>query len=409
MNRIFYGWWIVLACFFISFYVGGIVFFGFTAFIQPIRDEFGWSYTEISIAAGLRGLEMGFFAPAVGFLVDRFGARRLMFAGTITMGFGLLLLSFTGSLITFYTASLLLALGAGGCTSVVTMTLVANWFQRNVGVALGVMTSGFGASGLLVPLIVRLIDTYGWRSTLVIFAVAMWIVGIPLTLLIRNRPEEYGVLPDGEVFRDIGQAGQGETTPPPADVTRLIDLLRTRSFFYLNFLEFIRMMSVTAVVTHIMPCLGHIGIDRSIAGMAAAAIPLWSIAGRFGFGWLGDLFDKRRVMAMTFFLMSAGLLSLSYAEALWALILFLLLFPPGLGGSMVIRGAILREYFGRKSFGKMIGIVMGSASIGGIIGPTMAGWSLDGLNSYTPVWVALFGLTLLATVLTRRVTQMGHS
>ena len=75
---IFYGWWIVLAGFLIGLYVGSVVFFGFTAFVEPLKREFGWTYTQISLAASLRGLEMGIFAPLVGFLADRFGSRRLM-------------------------------------------------------------------------------------------------------------------------------------------------------------------------------------------------------------------------------------------------------------------------------------------------------------------------------------------
>ena len=124
-KKIFYGWWIVLACFLISFYVGGAIFFGFTAFFEPIREEFGWSYTQISLATSLRGLEMGIFAPLIGFLVDRFGARKLVFYGTIAVGLRLILLSLTQSLAMFYASFLLIAFGAGGCASVVFMTAVA--------------------------------------------------------------------------------------------------------------------------------------------------------------------------------------------------------------------------------------------------------------------------------------------
>ena len=84
-KKFFYGWWIVAACFFLAFYVGGIIFFGFTAFFDPLRKEFGWSYAQISFAASLRGLEMGIFAPVIGILVDRFGSRILIFCGTIAV------------------------------------------------------------------------------------------------------------------------------------------------------------------------------------------------------------------------------------------------------------------------------------------------------------------------------------
>ena len=397
VKRIFYGWWIVLACFFISFYVGGVIFFGFTAFFEPIRAESGWSYAQISFAASLRGLEMGLLAPVVGFLVYRFGARALILCGTLTVGAGLIFLSLTQSLAMFYGAFLLISFGAGGCTSVVTMAVVANWFRKKIGMAFGIMASGFGAGGIVVPFIVWSIEAYGWRTTLVILGLTMWAMGVPLFFVIRNSPEQYGYAPDGEIcevpsetheIRDYGEE------------IGFKDALRSRAFLFLNIVEAVRLMTIAAVATHVMPYLSSLGIPRSVCGFVAAAIPLCSIIGRFGFGWLGDTFDKRHVLAMTFLFMGIGVFVFCYVNTLWIVVPFLLLFPPGFGGSMVLRGAIIREYFGRDAFGKLLGITMGSASIGGIIGPTLAGWMFDTVGSYKPVWLIFCGVSIAATVLT---------
>jgi OFA family oxalate/formate antiporter-like MFS transporter len=142
LKRVFYGWWITLACSLIGLYVAGAIFFGFTAFFEPIAAEFAWSYTQISFAVSLRGLEMGIFAPLVGFLADYFGPRKVLFWGAIITGAGLILLGQTQSLAMFYCSFVLLAFGAGGCTTVVTMTAVANWFRKKAGIALGVVGSG---------------------------------------------------------------------------------------------------------------------------------------------------------------------------------------------------------------------------------------------------------------------------
>jgi MFS family permease len=398
--RIFYGWWIVLACFFIGLYVGGVVFYGFTAFFEPIREEFGWSYTQISFAASLRGLEMGFIAPLVGFLVDRFGSRKLILYGTITVGIGLIFLSVTQSLAMFYGSFLLVAFGAGGCTVVVTMSTVANWFHKKVSIAMGVMASGIGVSGFFVPLIVWLIEVYGWRTTLIILGLGMWALGIPLSFVIRDRPEQYGYLPDG--------ASSVEPIPKLEIQDRGMEIgfkeaLKKRSFLYLCTAEAIRMIAVAAVIIHVMPYLGSEGVSRATAGIVAGAIPLFSIIGRFGFGWLGDVFDKKYVLVWTLFLMGLGMLAFCYVQVTGVVFLFLLLFAPGYGGGMVIRGAILREYFGRDSFGKMIGILMGFGSIGGIIGPTLAGWAFDTLGSYNTIWLVFCGIIGLAIVLMLRI------
>jgi OFA family oxalate/formate antiporter-like MFS transporter len=400
MKNIFYGWWIVLSCSLIGLYVGGIVFFGFTAFFEPIREEFGWSYTQISFAASLRGLETGVFSPIVGFLADRFGSRKLILYGTITVGFGLILLSLTQSLAMFYGSFLLIAFGAGGCTVVVTMTAVANWFHRKVGIALGLMGSGIGAGGLMVPLIVRLIDLYQWRTTLIILGVGMWLLGIPLSFVIRNRPEQYGLFPDGEAPRDpspnLQLQGKGMEIG-------LKEAFKRRAFLYLNVMEAVRLMTIMAVFTHVMPYLSGVGMKRSTAGLVAGAMPLVSIIGRAGFGWLGDLFEKRHMLAMVLSLISVGTLAFSYIHVQWVIFVFLLLFPLGHGGSMVLRGSFLREYFGRDSFGKILGIIMGSAAIGGIVGPTLAGWVFDTLGSYHAIWLFLSGLVGLTIVMILRI------
>jgi len=400
IKRIFYGWWIVLACFFIGLYVGGVVFYGFTAFFEPIREEFGWSYMQISFAASLRGLEMGFIAPLVGFLVDRFGSRKLILYGTITVGLGLISLSLTQSLAMFYGSFLLVAFGAGGCTVVVTMSVVANWFHRKVGIALGVMASGVGASGFFVPLIVWLINVYGWRTTLIVLGLGMWALGIPLSFVIRDRPEQYGYLPDGE--SSVEPIPKLEIQGRGVEIG-LKEALKTRSFLYLCTAEAIRMIAVAAVIIHVMPYLSSVGVPRATAGIVAGAIPLFSIIGRFGFGWLGDVFDKKYVMVWALFLMGLGMLAFCYVQVTGVVFLFLLLFAPGYGGGMVIRGAILREYFGRDSFGKMIGILMGFGSIGGIIGPTLAGWAFDTLGSYNIIWLVFCGIIGLAIWLMLRI------
>jgi MFS family permease len=406
-KNLYYGWWIVIACFIINLYVGGITFFGFTAFFEPIQREFNWSYTQISLATSLRGLEMGIFAPIVGFLVDRFGSRKLLLGGTIIIGIGLILLSFTQSLLMFYLCILFISFGAGGCASVVTMTVVAIWFKKNVGLALGVMACGIGAGGLIIPLIVFLIDASGWRSTLVILGVGMWLLGIPLSLIVRDRPEELGLRADGsitELHKTPDHKNGSEKTK-----AAFLEIIKNRSFLYLVIAETVRLMAVNAVVTHLMPYLSFIGMSRTASGAVAAALPLVSIAGRLGFGWWGDRFDKRIVYATTFFFMSLGVFAFCYVDSFWGLLLFVFLFAPGFGGGMVVRGALLQKYFGMASFGKMLGIMLGFGSIGGIIGPTLTGWVFDTLGSYNLVWYGLSAISGVTIFLIMKIKPISSS
>jgi len=399
-KNLYYGWWVVLACFTIGLYVSGVTFFGFTAFFEPIQREFGWSYAQISLASSLRGFEVGILAPLVGFLVDRFGSRKLLLGGNIVIAIGLILMSFTTSLPMFYLSILFIALGAGGCTSVVVMTAVAIWFKKNVGLALGIVSSGFGAGGAVIPFIVYLIDATGWRTTVVILAAGMLLLGVPLSLLVRDPSEELEAIP-GKPARPQAACVEEESAGKKSGAFR--EMIRSRSFLYLNATEAARMVVIVAVATHLMPYLSSIGMSRTSAGAVAAAVPLVSIVGRFGFGWCSDRFDKRIVLAATFLLMSAGVFAFCYVQSLWVLVLFVLLFAPGFGGGIVLRGAMLREYFGMSSFGKMLGIVLWSGSIGGIVGPTLAGWMFDTLGSYTLVWYGSGAISGVCIFLSMRI------
>ena len=400
MNPIYYGWWIVLASFITAFYVAGTIFYGFTAFIEPLANEFGWSYTQISLAASLRGLEMGLLAPFVGILVDRFGSRKLLLSGSLVLGFGIILLGFTQSLAMFYGAFILIAFGAGGCTSVVTMTAVANWFDKNVGKAMGVTVSGFGASGLIIPLIVWMIAVFGWRMTLIILGIGMWIIGIPAAFVMRNKPENAAaasIMEKSDKRNDLSQRQSNDKR------FKYTEILKKKSFLFVNLAEVIRLMALMAVVTHIMPYLSTMDISRRSSGLIAAGIPLLSIAGRFGFGWLGDIFEKKYVMAISFSLMALGMLALCYIKLTGMIYIFLFFFSNGFGGIATLRGALLREYYGKNNFGKYLGIMMGFGACGGIIGPTTAGWVFDLTGSYYFVWLVLSALVGLAIILILRI------
>lgn len=399
-RRIFYGWWIVIACFFISLYTGGVVFYGFTAFFEPLANEFGWSYAQISFAASLRGLEAGLLAPLVGMLVDRWGPRRLLFGGAIITSLGLILLSRTTSLGMFYGAFVLLAIGLNTCSSTVLMTAVANWFQKKIGIATGIMVSGYGFGGLLVPVIVNLIDIYEWQMTIVILAIGMLAVCLPLSLLVRHKPEQYGYKPDGEAVGTVifnNNLAQVKTN----DVNvRTRQALKSRTFWHITLALLCQAMLLSAVVTHVMPYLSSIGVARAKSSLIAMAIPLTSIGGRLGLGWLGDRLDKRRVIAGALAMMCGGLLCFGFAssEAIWLLVPFLILFGIGYGGNNTLRASVIREFFGRSNFGAIHGIVLGIMMLGNITGPPLAAWVFEKWGSYQLIWFAFAGIAVAATL-----------
>jgi sugar phosphate permease len=400
--NIFYGWWVVAACFGIAFYVSGTVAFGFTAFFEPIAEEFGWSYTQISFAASLRGLEMGIFAPLLGFLVDRFGARRLLFAGTISVGLGLILLGRIQTLGMFYGAFVVVGLGTSACTATVMTPAVGNWFKKDIGKALGIMNIGIGCGGILLPLIAVLIDHYQWRGAITILGIGTLLIGMPLSLVVRQRPEQYGYLPDGA--KATAPHSPGEL--PDLEVN-LRAALRTRVFWHLSIAEALRLMTLTALITHIIPYLSSVGISRAQATAVAAAIPLLSIGARLLFGWLGDRYNKFHIMALLYFLGGVSILIFAYVDREWLLVPFLILFPLS-WGAPPLQGAILRECFGRLSLGSILGILGGLITVARIFGPSLAGWTYDTFGRYHSVWLFFAGTFGVAVVLMLTVRPLKN-
>jgi len=266
-----------------------------------------------------------------------------------------------------------------------------------MGLALGLLISGFGASGLLVPIIVWLIDAFGWRPAVVILGVGMWIIGIPLSLVIRNGPEEMGFLPDGGKVEPAAKVGP-ETPVGDGEAISFRDALKHKAFLLIALSEGLRMTAVAAVATHIMPYLNLLQMPRTKAGLVARAVPVLSIVGRFVFGWLSDTFDKRNMTALSLGMMSLGMFALCRVDAPWVMVLFLILFPTGFGGAITLRGVFIREYFGLETFGRMLGIVMGFSAVGGIVGPTLAGFAFDTLGTYRTSWIGL-GIAPSFTVL----------
>ncbi|MFQ6122950.1 MAG: MFS transporter [Dehalococcoidales bacterium] len=408
--KIFYGWWIVGASFFIALYVGGTVFYGFTAFFEPIANEMGWSYTQISLAASLRGLEIGLLSPIAGILVDRWGPRRVIFGGVFITVSGLLLLSSARSLIMFYGAFALLSIGVSACTVTVLLTAIANWFRKKIGLATGIAICGFGFSGLLIPVIVRLIAAYDWRTAVTILALGMIVMTLPLSLLFRHKPEQYGYFPDGQKHGIV-------TYPNEADPWQVVEAevgtkqaLKSGTFLRLALSRMYHTMMITAVITHVMPYLSTIGISRARSGLVATAIPLMSIFGRFGFGWFGDKFNRRLVATTSFIMIGSGVLCFAYAStmSIWLLVPFLFLMGIGYGGSNALLPSLGREYFGRTNFGSIYGVIEGIGAIGGIIGPAIAGWAFDNWGSYQISWLLLAGLAVVPIVSVFTITPVRN-
>ena len=409
-RKIFYGWWIVLASAILNFFAGGTFFYGFTVFFNPIRGTFGWTAAVTSVAFVFQRLEAGVLGPIAGYLVDRIGPRKLMVPGWIITGIGFLWMSRIDSLSSFYGSFMLIAAGLSLGSFVVMNAAVANWFSRKRSRALTFIYVGFGLSGLLVPLVGEFITRFGWRESLVIIGITLWAVGIPLSLLMRHKPVQYGYLPDGETKTAItepsdesklsssGEIMEQDSAPSDIDFT-VKEALRTRAFWLLAFVFFFQHIGTSAVMVHIKPYLVSVDIPRQICDWAVTGMTVCSLIGRLGFGLLGDFANKRYLIAtaLTFQAIGLFLFSLIDADKTWLIIPFLLTYAPGYGGPIPLRPALQGDYFGTRHFGTIMGLMLAISMLGGLFSPVFAGWVFDITGGYHSAW-QIFALTTVPAI-----------
>jgi MFS family permease len=393
---LFYGWWIAISAAILRFFSGGFFYYGFSVFFNPIRDSFHWSAADTSVAFTLRGVETGLFSPVVGALADRVAPRKLMVAGWTVIGVGFMLMSRINSLWAFYGSFVFVALGSSFGTGLVMNTTIANWFTRKRSRALALGFIGPGASGLLAPVLALSLGQVGWRHTLFFMGVASLLVGIPLSLMFRDRPQNYGQLSDGDSPLPAGDAAAGAAKPLSGFTAKAA--LKTRSFWMLSLSQLFQQMGTSAVAVHIVPYLESIGVPVTLAALSVTGMTVCSLIGRLGFGVLGDYANKRHLIALSIVLQAIGLVCFAFItqDTIWLLAAFLLTYGPGFGGPIPLWPGLQADFFGTRSFGTIMGLMTLTSVVGGLASPIVAGWIFDVSGSYRVAWELSILVTLPA-------------
>jgi sugar phosphate permease len=398
---LFYGWWIVLAS--MGAMVIASVFYwqGFSLFFPGLQGEFSTNRAALSGAISLSQLEGGMLGPVGGYLVERYGPRRMMTIGVVMMGIGYVLMSMVSSLVMFYIVFLaIISVGMSIGIRVPAMVAPANWFIKKRGRALGIAMTGSGLGGFFLPIIGWLIASYGWRPTMVIAGITIWVLGFPIARVMRRRPEEYGLLPDGEkpvpklqIVEDAPVETTGLATPsiPEAPSTvdgeadfSLRDALKLPVFWFLAIAFGLRQFAVGAISLHQVPYLVDTGRSLETTSIILAAVTLTSIIGRLGFGTLADHFPPRYIMAFSMMMVGLGAFILSHVtEGMGMLVLYIAVYAIGWGGGATTMNATRGAYFGRRAFGTISGSMDFVQMFGLVLGPVFAGFVFDRTGSYT--------------------------
>ena len=416
--KIFYGWWIVLAAFLVLTFTSMTGGYGLSLFYKRLIDYFGWGRTALAGAISLSRLEAGFLGGIEGFLVDRFGPRIMILMGVILTSIGMVLLSFIHSLLAFYLVFILMVTVGRSLSSMIAIdTTVANWFIRRRGTAFGLLRSAVavGAAGVIV--VAWFIDMYGWRAAFVASGIGTLIVGIPTALVMRHRPEQYGMLPDGgplEPRQVRPQEVSGGSDAAPAAVEgaearnqpagedigmTVMEALHSRPFWALSFGFAIRLMVTGAATLHAIPLVEDMGHSRATAAAVLGSMGMVSIIGRLGGGFLNDILGTKVVAVGSVCTLAISCLVIAYAQELWHVLLFVGLYAPSYGCSAATMPAIKGDYFGRRSFGSILGLSGMVQVAGSMLGPVYAAYVFETTGSYRLAFLSFAALLIISAAL----------
>ena len=404
--RFFYGW-IIIAVTFVTMAIGVNARTSFSLFFPPIIDEFGWERGVTAGAFSFGFLVSGAVSPLIGRMMDRFGPRAVMELGVALMAAGLLLAPLTTQPWHLY-VTIGVLVGAGSiCLGYSGQSLyLPNWFNRRRGLAMGLAFAGVGIGSVsLLPWVQHMIEQTGWRTACTAMGILVLVVLAPINLLLRKRPEDIGLLPDGDAAPSASSAKPVSNIVDPdwaATDWTLQRALRTARFWWLALGYFCGLYIWYAVQVHQTKYLLDIGFSPGVAVWALGAVSLLGIPGQILLGHLSDRIGREWIWAASclgFAICFAALIALAHVPSL--ILIYVMVFAQGALGYGVtsIMGAVVLEIFQGKHYGSIFGTIMLAALAGGAAGPWVTGFLHDLSGSYTiafAVGIAVSGLSEVA-------------
>ena len=399
-GKFFYGWVIVAVATLALVVSNGLSIGGIPVFYKAIREDFVSSgavaadraESFIAFGATLTFFFAGILSPLAGWLIQRFPLRRLMLAGCLILGIGLIAHSQTNNPYVVYAART--AMGISLCLVGVlpSIVLVSNWFVRRRGLALGILLTGTSIGGVVIPQIATpLITSYGWRNAMLIVSFLTWLVLVPaIVFLVKDRPADAGVLPDGEPKNEV-IVTTGLT---------LSEAVRTPLFWILALCAAAVFYPIFVSTQQFILQAAKIGLSPQQASFGLSTLFFVSVTGKFLFGFLSDRFPPTRVMIACCLVMFASTLVLLDLTSS-TVFAFLIPFGFGYGGTFVLLQRIAADYFGNRDYPKILGLLIVIETLGASIGGLITGRLADAAGGdYTTAFYAVIAVSGLAFLLT---------
>ena len=386
--NIFYGWWIVFSAGIVQWYSSAVFWRGFPPFFDAILNTFGWSSAATGAALSIQRSESGLISPFVGTVINKFGPKRVMAFGILLTGGAFIWMSRMQDLWEFYFAITILTLGMSFGTFIIFVAVVGNWFNKNRGKAISILMSGAGLGGITVPLLVLGIDEFGWRNLLFAVGIGFWILGFPTALVLRSDPENYGQYPDG--IKPETNIENDEILDAREKGMSVSNALKSGNFWKLALATGLSQAVFTSNLFH-LTSFKEFGLTTAIAATIIGLSWWGDIAGRITVGFITDKFDRKILLTISFSLLTLGISGIAIMgmyenSSLFprniGIVMFILFFGLGFGSSVPLRLTLAADYFGRKNYGSMIGILNTVGAVFGTLSPLLVGLTKDITGEY---------------------------
>jgi MFS family permease len=402
-SRSFYGWKNVTVGVVYGFSTA-LVFYTFTLFLPFWVDEFGWSRQNISYAATLFSIIRGLNYIFVGHFIAKYGSRRAIVVGVlITIG-GFLILAFQSDLWLIYLGyGVLVGIGASLGSIFALTTMVNNWFNKKRSLALSMTTSSMALGGMiLIPILMKFIDTIGWRSAYLISATTLFITGFILAgLFLRNTPEDMGQVPDGIVDSEPEEVEASAITlnvyRTPVEFTAK-EAFKTRTMWLLMIFYVLFMFTANAKLIHAAAFYFDIGLTAGQVGFLVGLASGIMVFSQLVTGVLGLKIEMHKLAIYGFVLVVIGMIVLVYANSITMILIYTILTYIGTGANMLAMMNLLANYYGAKNFPVILGYFAPCWSIPASLGAPFAGYIRDTVGSYVPAWKIFVVLLMIALV-----------
>ena len=408
--RFFYGWLVVIASVLAGAVQSGGGVWGASVFASHMTDELGWARSAFFGAFTLRALVGGVLSPFIGPLQDtKNGPRVLMLLTGLTMGLSLIGLKWVDNILVFYV--LFGALGAltmVGGAEMLTVAIVPKWFVRMRGRAVALASTGTAMGPLFFPFLVHgIISMVGWRDAWMVLGIGSMAIMTPLALMVRSRPEDIGLLPDGATAAhpETPRRPEAERPPPARSETSFTrsEAVRTYAFWLLIVAFFLGMLGMGGFHANWIPYFEDIGFSPAVGAWAATAYGVCSISVRLVWGLLADRYPVRYLFVVQALLTAVSILLFLNITNVPTLIIAGASHGLALGGFFIMRPLMVANYFGRQHLGAINGLLRPFVTLSGAVSPLLIAGMFDIFGTYREAfllaaltWVGMAAAMFLA-------------